>query len=119
MPYAVSVIREVPAIRELRFQFSAGTLLLISSVTARVLFVPTGGRVFAYGFAGTGMLHVAEGDGSGPVGRTGFGWFGAGVRARVHVLQIFLDTGILVGLDVQKGFDRNSPAGSLGVVFAR
>lgn len=99
-------------------QFHAGTVLVASSVGARLLIVRRH-SVAPYAFFGGGVLHVAEGEGGGGTGATGYGWVGAGLRLGTGSLTWFGELGVVFGLDEGKGYDAAAPTLAVGVAFGR
>lgn len=100
-----------------RIQGNAGTLLLLSSAGIRALLVSRGRGTKPYAYAGGGILNIAEGEGGGAQGTTGFGWFGVGIRFPLGSWQAFAELGALGGLNQSLGYEPWLPSIAIGVAF--
>ncbi len=99
-------------------QAHAGSVVLFSSVGARVLVMPPRWRVQPYAFAGGGFLHAMGTDTGEARGLTGFGWWGLGLRTRPGRLVPFVELGRLWGLSEAKGYDPTTEAVAVGLLWA-
>ena len=115
IPQLIALTLETHQNRPLRLQVSAGTIVLASSMTGRLVFTRTSGSFRPYMFAGGGLFNVSEGDG--PLGTTTFAWVGYGLTVPVRSLRLYYEVGFMGGLDADKGFAAQSPALAMGVMF--
>jgi len=115
MPQLIALTLETHQDRPLRLQVSAGTIVLASSVTGRLVFTRTSGRFRPYMFAGGGLFHVSEGDGA--HGTTTFAWGGGGLTVPVGSLRLYYEVGFMGGLDTDKGYAAEGPTLAMGVMF--
>ena len=119
IPQLIALTLETHQNRPLRMQVSAGTVVLASSMTGRLVFTRTSGSFRPYMFAGGGLFNVSEGDGGGAVGTTTFAWGGVGLTVPVRSLRLYYEVGFMGGLDTDKGFAAESPALAIGVMFGQ
>lgn len=99
-------------------QVHAGSVVLFSSVGARVLVMPPRWRVQPYAFAGGGFLHAMGTDTGEAAGLTDYGWWGVGLRTRPGRLVPFVELGALWGLSESKGYDPTTEAAAVGLLWA-
>ena len=117
-PQFVGLMVETHQNQSMRLQGSVGTIILGSSLTGRVVFTRRTGAVRPYVFAGGGVLNIGEGDGGGGTGTSGFVWSGAGLTVSVRSVRLFIEAGIMGGLDRDKGYESPVGAAAVGVLFA-
>lgn len=103
----------------MRVQGHVGTVLLLSSAGVRALLLSSRRGIAPYAYAGVGILHTAEGEGGGPLGSTGYGWGGVGVRVPMGGLTGFGEVGVLGGMATSRGYEPGLPGAAVGVVFGR
>jgi hypothetical protein len=116
-PQMIALTLETHQNRSLRLQVNAGTIILASSLTCRVLLTRLSGDARPYAFLGGGLLHIAECEGGGGCGATGLVWGGGGLAVPVGSVRLFGEIGIMGGMDRDKGYEPAAPA--VGILFAR
>ena len=117
VPQLISLTLETHQDRPLRLQVSAGTIVLASSMTGRLVLTRTSGRFRPYMFAGGGLFNVSVGDGA--HGTTTFAWGGYGLTVPVRSLRLYSEVGFMGGLDTEKGFAAEGPTLAFGVMFGQ
>ena len=119
VPQTVAVTAERRGESSARLQLHGGTVVVASSLGVRAVIISRDGGFAPYAFIGAGMLHVAEGEGGGGTGWTGYAWGGAGLRVPTGPLAWFTELGVVLGMDTGQGYSSAVPAVAIGVAFGR
>ena len=117
MPQLVALTLEKNMDAGFRIQGHASTLLLLSSAGIRAMMMSPGPGAKPYAYVGGGVFHIAEGEGGGAQGTTGYGCGGVGVRFIGRRWQVYGEVGAMGGLDRSDGYEAWQPSVAVGVAF--
>ena len=117
-PQTLAITYEYAVASPLQLQVNAGTVIVYSSVSGRVLVVPDTWRLQPYAFAGGGLLHSANFEQTDGDGWTGFTWFGGGLRLRIDRFLLFGELGSIDNLNESKEFESHYSTIAVGILVA-
>ena len=115
-PQTLAITYEYAEASPLQLQVNAGTVLVYSSVSGRVLVVPDTWRLQPYAFVGGGALHSANFEQMDGDGWTGFTWFGGGLRLRIDRILLFGELGSIDNLNESKDFESHYSTIAVGIL---
>jgi hypothetical protein len=117
-PQTIAITYEYAVASPLQLQVNAGTVIVYSSVSGRVLVVPDTWRLQPYAFVGGGLLHSANFEQMDGDGWTGFTWFGGGLRLRIDRFLLFGELGSIDNLNESKEFESHYSTVAIGILVA-
>lgn len=116
-PQIVAVTGEYTLRPSLHLQANAGTLIVITAGSLRLIGVPETMKLAPYVFLGGGGLYILPLDGGGEEGFSRFTWWGFGLRLRAGRARVFVEGGELRGLNRNHGYESYYPAVAAGLLF--
>jgi hypothetical protein len=98
-----------------RLQANVGSLVVVSTVSARLIILPESLRLQPYMFVGGGGGYVLPLENE--HGFTPFSWWGFGLRLKVGRGRIFAEVGEVGNLDRDNGYSETYPGMATGILF--
>ena len=117
-PQTLAITYEYAVASPLQLQVNAGSVIIYSSVSGRVLVVPDTWRLQPYAFVGGGALHSTNYEQTDGDGWTGFTWFGGGLRLRIDRFLFFGELGSIDNLNESKDFESHYTTAAVGILVA-